>query len=256
MSCGVLFDFLNYMIAIPSVSSGDIAAPTLPVRALVSVRNLKKEYAPRGGVPVIALAGVSLDILTGEFVAITGHSGSGKSTLLHQIGLLDEPTSGSIFIAGKDVAAFSEAMRTDFRLRSLSFVFQFFNLIEHYTALENITFQLRLQGYGMRESDSKAREILDFLGLAGRADLLPKELSGGEQQRIAIGRALAKDSLLLIADEPTAHLDSKNAEIIIDLLKHVNKQFGKTIVLVTHEPEEARQADRIVELRDGRIITG
>ena len=118
------------------------------------------------------------------------------------------------------------------------------------------TFQLRLQGYGMRESYTKAREILSFLGLAERADLLPKELSGGEQQRIAIGRALAKDSLLLIADEPTAHLDSKNAEIIIDLLKHVNKEFGKTIVLVTHEPEEARQADRIIELRDGKIIQG
>ena len=245
------------MLSPLSVSSlNENTVSTLPVRALVSVRNLKKEYAPRGGVSVTALSGVSLDILTGEFVAITGHSGSGKSTLLHQIGLLDEPTSGSIFIAGKDVAAFSEAMRTDFRLRSLSFVFQFFNLIEHYTALENITFQLRLQGYGMRESDTKAREILSFLGLAERADLLPKELSGGEQQRIAIGRALAKDSLLLIADEPTAHLDSKNAEIIIDLLKHVNKEFGKTIVLVTHEPEEARQADRIIELRDGKIIQG
>lgn len=240
----------------PKISSGNTAEPTVPVRALVSVRNLRKEYAPHGGVPVIALSGVNLDVLAGEFVVITGHSGSGKSTLLHQIGLLDEPTSGSLFIAGKDVAAFSEAMRTDFRLRSLSFVFQFFNLIEHYTALENITFQLRLQGYGMRESDAKAREILGFLGLSGRADLLPKELSGGEQQRIAIGRALAKDSLLLIADEPTAHLDSKNAEIIIDLLKHVNKEFGKTIVLVTHEPEEARQADRIVELRDGKIIRG
>ncbi len=245
------------MLSPLSISSlNENTVSTLPVRALVSVRNLKKEYAPRGGVPVTALSGVSLDILTGEFVAITGHSGSGKSTLLHQIGLLDEPTSGSIFIAGKDVAAFSEAMRTDFRLRSLSFVFQFFNLIEHYTALENITFQLRLQGYGMRESDTKAREILSFLGLTERADLLPKELSGGEQQRIAIGRALAKDSLLLIADEPTAHLDSKNAEIIINLLKHVNKEFGKTIVLVTHEPEEARQADRIIELRDGKIIQG
>lgn len=242
------------MISMSSTSSGDTAVPILPIRALVSVRNLTKAYVPRGGVPVTALSGVSLDILTGEFVAITGHSGSGKSTLLHQIGLLDEPTSGSIFIAGKDVAAFSESMRTDFRLRSLSFVFQFFNLIEHYTALENITFQLRLQGYGRHESDTKAREILGFLGLAGRADLLPKELSGGEQQRIAIGRALAKDSLLLIADEPTAHLDSKNAEIIIDLLKNVNKEFGKTIILVTHEPEEARQADRIIELRDGKII--
>lgn len=229
---------------------------TVPVQALISVRNITRVYAPQEGVPVRALDGVSVDILAGEFVAITGHSGSGKSTLLHQIGLLDEPTSGSIFIDGKNVAAFTEAERTKFRLLSLSFVFQFFNLIEHYTAIENIEFQLRLQGYSAYESLRKSHEILNFLGLEGRADLLPRELSGGEQQRIAIGRAIAKDSLVLIADEPTAHLDSKNAVVVIDLLKHVNEQFGKTIVLVTHEPEEAKQADRIIELRDGKVVSG
>lgn len=240
-------------------SGFEVAQPqvyTVPARALVSVRNVVKTYVPEGGIPVSALGGVSLDVFPGEFLAITGHSGSGKSTLLHQIGLLDEPSSGSIFMNGTDTSAFSEASRTEFRLRSLSFVFQFFNLIEHYTALENITFQLRLQGYSMRESDAKARDILGFLGLAARSNLLPRELSGGEQQRIAIGRALAKDSLLLIADEPTAHLDSKNAVLVIDLLKHVNEKFGKTIILVTHEPEEAKQAGRIIELRDGKIISG
>ena len=239
-----------------NIRPSTLNAPPVPTKVLVSVRDLVKIYTPKGGVPVSALGGVNLDIFSGEFVAITGHSGSGKSTLLHQIGLLDEPTSGSIFIDGKDISSFSESDRTEFRLHSLSFVFQFFNLIEHYTAVENITFQLRLQGYGTRESGAKAMDILNFLGLGKRANLLPRELSGGEQQRIAIGRALAKDSLLLIADEPTAHLDTKNAIIIMDLLKHVNKEFGKTIILVTHEPEEARQADKIVAMKDGRIISG
>lgn len=241
---------------IPGFELAEPQAYTLSARALVSIRDLVKVYIPEGGVPVAALGGVSLDIFPGEFVAITGHSGSGKSTLLHQIGLLDDPTEGSIYMNGKNVSSFSEEARTEFRLRSLSFVFQFFNLIEHYTAFENITFQLRLQGYGTRESDTKARDILAFLGLEARSHLLPRELSGGEQQRIAIGRALAKDSLLLIADEPTAHLDSKNAVMIIDLLKHVNTKLGKTIVLVTHEPEEARQADRIIRLQDGKILSG
>lgn len=223
-------------------------------KTIVSIKNLVKTYiVPNSGVSVAALSGINLDIFPGEFVAITGHSGSGKSTLLHQIGLLDEPTSGNILINNKDVSSFTESARTEFRLHFLSFVFQFFNLVEHYSALENIVFQLRLQGYDARASELRAREILSFLGLVDRADLLPRELSGGEQQRIAIGRALAKDSLLLIADEPTAHLDTRNAAIVMDLLKYVNQKFGKTIILVTHEPDEAQQANRIVELRDGRI---
>jgi len=224
-------------------------------RVLVSVRDLKKVYTPHNAAPVVALDGVDADIMAGEFVAITGPSGSGKSTLLHQIGLLDEPTSGSIRIDEKDVSRFSERERTEFRLHSLSFVFQFFNLVEHYTALENITFQLALQGCGFREADSKAREILGFLGLSDRANLLPRELSGGEQQRIAIGRAIAKESILFIADEPTAHLDSRNAVLVVDLLKRINREFGRTIVLVTHEPEEAEQANRIIRMRDGRVIS-
>ncbi len=217
------------------------------------LNSVHKEYRVSREVVVPALNGVSFDVHRGEFLAITGPSGSGKSTLLNILGILDEPTSGEIFFDGHEVHTFSEKERVAFRLKSISFVFQFFNLIENYTALENIMFQLQLQRYGFRESKKKAEEIIDFLGLKERSSFFPHELSGGEQQRVAIGRALAKDSLLLLADEPTAHLDSKNGELIIRLLHDINRSFGKTVVLVTHEKEEAQFADRDVVFRDGKV---
>ena len=229
-------------------------SPAVSQPVLASIQNVVKRYAPPGGVPIAALNGIDLEIYAGEFLAVTGHSGSGKSTFLNLIGLLDEPSSGRIIMNGEDVSRFTEVERAEFRLRALSFVFQSFNLIENFTALENIAFQLRLQGYSRGESDKRSREILGYLGLLDRADLHPRELSGGEQQRIAIGRALAKDSFLLLADEPTAHLDSQNSQKVMELLYQVNREFRRTIILVTHEMEEATLADRNVILRDGKIV--
>jgi len=221
---------------------------------IVSIRGVTKEYYPGKGIVIPALNSVDLDIAAGEFIAITGHSGSGKSTLLNLIGLIDTLTAGEIHINNHGIHTFSEAERVEFRLRFISIVFQFFNLIDNYTALENISFQLRLQGYSKEEATRKAMETLVFLGLENRANLFPKELSGGEQQRIAIGRAIAKDSMILLADEPTAHLDSNNSEHILSLLHHVNQTLGKTIILVTHEESEAERASKNIVMRDGKII--
>ncbi len=227
----------------------------IPARkVLLEVRGLVREYQFAGHVPVAALNGVDLDIYHGEFVAITGHSGSGKSTLLNMMGLLDEPSRGTILFDGKDVSLLRERERTELRLRSFGFIFQFFNLIESYTAEENIIFQLRLQGHSQIVARKRAAEIFTFLDLRDRAHLLPRQLSGGEQQRIAIGRAVAKDSVIILADEPTAHLDTENSRKVMDLLYRVNQEFGKTIVLVTHEPGEAAKATRQISIEDGKII--
>jgi ABC-type lipoprotein export system ATPase subunit len=220
---------------------------------LVSMRDVIRVYDPGTAIEVTALNRVSLDIFEGEFLAITGQSGSGKSTLLQLLGLLDTQTSGGITFDGIEVSHLTERDRTEFRLHFISFVFQFFNLIDTYTALGNITFQLELQGMGSRRARAKGRDILSFLGLAEKEGNLPSALSGGEQQRVAIGRALAKDSRLILADEPTAHLDSRNADNIIHLLREVNRTFGRTIVIVTHEESQARQADRMVVLKDGML---
>lgn len=220
---------------------------------LIRIKDVKKTYAPSESAPVSALNGVTLDIKRGEFVALTGASGSGKSTLLNLIGLLDTPTSGEIIVNGKDISRFSEKESNLFRLQTVGFVFQFFNLVENYTALENIMFQLELQGKNRHDIRKKSLEILSYLNLTNRADLYPKNLSGGEQQRVAIGRALAKESDLILADEPTAHLDSKNSQMVMDVLHHVNKTFGRTIILVTHEPTQAEQADVRVIMQDGRV---
>lgn len=221
---------------------------------LIVIKEVFKEFRVSKTNVVHALNGVSFDIYKGEFLAITGHSGSGKSTLLNILGLLDDPTSGELYIGGSEVHAFTEKEKVNFRLKQLSFVFQFFNLIENYTAFENISFQLKLQGYSNSEAKRKTQEIIDFLGLSERSSFYPHELSGGEQQRVAIGRALAKDSLFILADEPTAHLDSKNGEATIKLLHDINKRFGRTIVLVTHEEDEARHADRKVMMKDGQVL--
>lgn len=219
----------------------------------IHINNVTKTYASKGVSSTNALNGVNFEIFRGEFVAITGSSGSGKSTILNLLGLLDDPTTGTILFDGKNIHQLNEKEKNTFRLQAIGFVFQFFNLIDNYTALENISFQLELQGKSSEFAKERALEILRYLHLEEKAHLYPQSLSGGEQQRVAIGRALAKDSPFIIADEPTAHLDSKNSQLIMDLLHHVHTAFKRTIILVTHEPYQAEQADRQIIIRDGRV---
>jgi putative ABC transport system ATP-binding protein len=223
-------------------------------KVIMSVRGLYKDYTHTADFVVAALNGISeLNIYEGEFLAITGQSGSGKSTLLNILGSIDSPTRGEVYLNGKEVSQMSERQKAKYRLKTLSYVFQFFNLLENYTAIENIMFQLQLNGMGYFKAKRKAAEVLNSLGLGERGHQYPAHLSGGQQQRLAIGRAIAKDAPLLFADEPTAHLDTQNAEKVMRLLREVNVNYKKTIILVTHELAYARMTDRIITLGDGRI---
>lgn len=200
-----------------------------------------------------ALDGLSLKIARGEFVAIMGPSGSGKSTLLHLAGALDLPSSGKVFINGKATSEISDGDRTLVRRRKIGFVFQFFNLIPTLTVEENIGLAALLDGTSFSEIRSKVAKLLDIVGLAGRANHLPEELSGGEMQRTAIARALVTDPEIILADEPTGNLDSVNGDQVMDLIKRVSLQDSKTVVIVTHDPRVARFAGRTVTLRDGKV---
>ncbi len=216
---------------------------------IIETSGLSKTYL-MGKVEVPALRGVNIAIEKGEFVAIMGSSGSGKSTLLNMIGMLDAPTSGRVIIEGTDVSEMNEDQRADFRLKNLGFIFQFFNLFMELTALENVAFPIQI--VKRNNFEERAMELLDLVGLSDRANHKPAELSGGQQQRVAIARALANEPALLLADEPTANLDTKSSEKIIDLLMELNKS-GQTIVMVTHEPELGKRADRIIRLKDGMV---
>lgn len=216
---------------------------------MIKVENLKKIYP--GRVPTPALGGVSFEIKSGEFVAIMGRSGSGKSTLLHQLGLLDAPTNGKIFIDGIDILGLPDAEKTMFRLQSLGYVFQEYALIAELTALENVYLPaLALEGNHDREH---AEEMLKMVGLGDRLEHYPNELSGGEQQRAAIARSLINKPKILFADEPTANLDSASSRTILELFRKLNRELGQTIVMVTHEPEDEKYVDKIIWLKDGLI---
>lgn len=215
----------------------------------IETRDLSKTYL-MGKVEVPALRAVNISIEKGEFVAIMGSSGSGKSTLLNMIGMLDTPTSGRVVIEGTDVSEMNEDQRADFRLKKLGFIFQFFNLFMEMTALENVSLPMLI--VRRKDSQERAMRLLDLVGLSDRADHKPSELSGGQQQRVAVARALVNEPALLLADEPTANLDTKSSEQIIDLLIELNKS-GQTIVMVTHEPELGKRADRIIRLKDGML---
>lgn len=220
---------------------------------MIKVKNLKKTYP--GRVPTHALVDISFEIKRGEFVALMGRSGSGKSTLLHQLGLLDLPSSGEIIIDGQSLSGLSEEERSVFRLEKLGYVFQAYALLPELTAIESVYLPLMLLGYSKKEYLAKATDILARVGLADRVDHLPKELSGGEQQRVAIARALVNEPLILFADEPTANLDTESSASILKLFKKLNKDIGQTIVMVTHEPDDKRYVDRVVNLKDGIIAS-
>jgi putative ABC transport system ATP-binding protein len=214
--------------------------------------DVRKVYR-QGDNEITALAGVSLDIAQGSFAAIMGPSGSGKSTLLHLIGGLDRPSSGDLLVDGRLIGQMSDDQVTLFRRNQVGFVFQFFNLLPTLTALENVTLPFVLDGRAQAEAERKAELLLERVGLEKRKHHLPDELSGGEIQRVAIARALAFHPPILLADEPTGNLDSKNGQAILDLLRRINKEEGCTVVMVTHSEEAASYGDRTIFLRDGKV---
>jgi len=224
--------------------------------ALLETRDLKKHYR-MGDTIVRALDGVSITVSEGEFVSLLGTSGSGKSTLLNLIGGLDRPTSGTLQIDGKDMAALSAEELSLHRRQSVGIIFQSFNLVPTMSALENVTLAMMFAGVPKGERERRATELLESMGLAGRLKHKPNQLSGGEQQRVAISRALANKPRLLLADEPTGNLDSRTSREIMDVLKDLHEREGKTVVLVTHDANlAARYARRTFTLMDGMVETG
>ena len=218
---------------------------------LLRVENLTKVYG-KGTTKVVALDNVSFSVEKGEFVAIVGASGSGKSTLLHLIGGVDRPTSGKVYIDGKDIYNLNDDKLAIFRRRQVGLIYQFYNLIPILTVEENITLPLSLDNREVPKQELK--ELINLLGLESRKNHLPNELSGGQQQRTSIGRALITRPAIILADEPTGNLDSKNSDEIVDLLKKSNKDYKQTIIMITHNMEIAEKADRIIKLEDGKIV--
>lgn len=221
--------------------------------SIISTQNLTKIFGS-GITAVTALDRVNLSVNPGEFVAIMGPSGCGKSTLLHLIGGLDRPSDGKVVIDGTSIAEMNDDRITELRRRKIGFVFQFFNLIPVLNAVENAALPITLDGVKPAEAQKKAAEWLTRFGLSGRLASRPDQLSGGEQQRVAIARALAAEPALILADEPTGNLDTRSGDEIAGLMRNVAKKYGRTVVMVTHDPRIAAYADRIVFLKDGKIV--
>lgn len=221
--------------------------------SIVQVRDLKRTYQ-QGTTTVRALDGVDLEIDSGEFTVLMGSSGSGKTTLLNSIGGLDTPTSGSVVVDGTDLASLSKGALSDLRLAKLGFVFQSYNLIPVLSAYENAEFVLLLQGVPPAERRTRVMETLKNVGLEGMEDRRPGELSGGQQQRVAVARAIAGKPTLVLADEPTANLDSKTGHALIELMKTLNEEHGITFIFATHDPKVMDAAKRVIRMEDGKIL--
>ncbi len=221
---------------------------------VIELRNVKKIYAMGEG-EVHALDGISLKIFKNDFVSIMGPSGSGKSTLMGLVGCLDYPSEGQIFLDGHDVTKLNESDLAVIRGRKIGFIFQKFFLIPSLTALENVMIPLVFQNVPIRGREEIARNFLKKVGLEDRLDFKPNELSGGQQQRVAIARALAVNPEVILADEPTGNLDSKTGELIMDLIQELHERDGKTVILVTHDVNIGKRADRIIRLKDGKVVS-
>ena len=219
---------------------------------VVKIENVARVYKI-GKIETQALQGVNLSIENGEFTALVGPSGSGKTTLLQMIGCLDQPTSGRVFINGNDVTTLNRNQRADMRRAAIGFIFQFFALIPTLTAYENVEMPLLLNGHTPKERRERVMELLKAVDLTERANNRPDQLSGGQQQRIAVARALAPNPKLILADEPTANLDTENGKQVMDIMQRLNKETGVTFVFATHDPRVIKYASRIVTLQDGKL---
>ena len=231
----------------PAILPNREAAPVV-----ISLDHIHKTYT-MGDVEVHALRGISLEIKQGEFVAIMGTSGSGKSTMMNIIGCLDRPTKGHYFLDGEDLSELSKDQRADIRNRKLGFVFQGFNLLSRTSALENVELPMLYAGVETSERHRRSIAALAAVGLAGREKNHPNQLSGGQQQRVAIARSLVNDPALILADEPTGNLDSRTSVEVMEIFQRLNRERGMTLILVTHEPDIADYADRVVVFKDGKI---
>ncbi len=222
--------------------------------SFIRVKDLKKSYSAVDGVKY-AVNGVSFDVDRGDFLAVSGPSGSGKSTLLNLLAGLDVPDSGLVDIEDETISSYSESQREQFRLHSIGFVFQSYNLIPVLSALENVSFVMELQGIPRIERERRSKEILENIGLADFYERRPHELSGGQQQRVAIARAMVSKPKIVLADEPTANLDSDTAKSLLDLMKKFNKENGMTFIFSTHDALVLSYAKRIIKLRDGSMVS-
>jgi putative ABC transport system ATP-binding protein len=244
--------FLNGNSCYPRIGIGVLCEETGERMSMIKLQNVVKRY--EGKRTVHALRGVSFEIQRGEMVATMGPSGCGKSTLLNIIGGLDRPSEGSVLVDGAELSRLDDNALTRLRREKIGFIFQFFNLLPTLTAIENIALPLHLAGKGKKHATARARELLEIVGLTDRHDHLPDELSGGEQQRVAMARALALSPPLILADEPTGNLDSESGLQVLALFKKLQSQFGATVLMVTHDSTAAGFCDRIVRMQDGSLI--
>jgi putative ABC transport system ATP-binding protein len=222
--------------------------------AIIKCSNVWKIFNEGTPAEVQALKGITLRVDEGEMLGIIGASGSGKSTLLNMVGILDRPTRGSVFISGQDIGKLSDNQLAILRRKNIGFVFQSFNLINSLTALQNVELPMVFKGLDAKQRREKAIKLLTSVGLGNRLDQRPPKLSGGENQRIAIARAMANDPMVILADEPTGNLDSKTGQGIIDIFKTLNKQ-NRTIIVITHDPRIAKEMKRVVRIADGKIVS-
>ena len=221
--------------------------------SIIEIKGLNKVYDEKS-LPVHAVNGINLTIETGEFTAIVGPSGSGKTTLLNIIGGLDDPTGGDVIIDGVKINKLSSRQKTDFRMRNIGFVFQSYNLIPVFTSRENVEFIMHLQGKQKEERESRTKELLEAVGLGDRMNSRPNKLSGGQQQRVAVARALASKPKFILADEPTANLDSRSTGNLLEIMEKLNKEENVTFIFSTHDQRVVNKAKRVITLQDGAVV--